>query len=154
MRLVFSVPMGTDVEDVSELMTRDVWKTVTGQPGFGTLYPGYYVSMRAIVRRYLVSKVAEITPSRDGADLLTLDAPGDAFDSLGGELAGEIVCGLAELFMHSRCLDLITRDIPSAIMRSLERLPGPVPLAPPGVPPQVLHPAAMTHEDSLRPGTA
>lgn len=131
MRIVFSIPSGMDVEDLSDLLTRDVWITVTQQPGFGALYPGYYVSMRSIVRRYLTGKTAEVAAGPEGEALLTLDAPGDAFDGLGAELAGEIVCGLAELFMNSRCLDLITRDIPAAIIHSLERLPAAVPLVPP-----------------------
>lgn len=130
MKLAFAVPSGMDLEDVYDLMARGVWKAVTGQPGFGTLYPGYFVSMRSIVRDFMGQKAAVIRAAPGGEAILTLDAPGDTFGNLGSELAAEIVCGLAELFLNAHCLDLITHEIPLSIEQSLAQLPAPLPLGP------------------------
>src|SRR5690349_6741047 len=98
MRLAFSVQPGSDLEEVCDRVARVIWQVVTGQPGFASLYPGYFVSMRSIVRDFLAHKGARVVGTRAGGALLTLEAPGDAFGTFGSELGMEIACGLAELF--------------------------------------------------------
>ncbi|MEK7765071.1 MAG: hypothetical protein AAB368_02425 [bacterium] len=102
------LPPTESADDLVDRVTDAAWKHLTGLPEFRDLYPGYWVTIRGVVR----SRLAD--PSHGRGRLLALEVHSD-LEGFAAGLASAVVCRLEQELRRFRVLELLSISLPRVI---------------------------------------